>query len=451
MTFEGRVGTSPLSTRDKRESTEKRIIMDLSWPIGDSVNSGIQKDQFMGFHAKLSFPTIDVIARRVASLKGDIWLFKVDLSGYFRQLPLDPGDYSLLCFIWNGRLYFDLVSPMGLRSAPYFAQRTSNAIRYIHNKMGFFLFNYIDDFIGAEVRSRIWASFNTFTKTLRDLEVKESIEKRIKPTQCLNCVGILVNSKEKTMAILPERKQEFMQELLQWRKKEVCTLKELQSLIGKLQFVCAVVRPGCIFLGRMLEFLRSIKTTGKIGIRDKFKKDVNWWIEFLPTFDGECILWMQQVKTPDKVAASDASLIGMGAVCGKQYIKLTFPEELQGQNIAYLELLAIIIMVKTWIHEFKGKSVVFNCDNEAVVSVLNTGRARDARLQDYLRELTFVAAGNFEFGAVHLMGKINTLPDLLSRWMEGDRIRKKIFSLTQGKGFIETQIAQSACFMTHNW
>ena len=89
--FKERVGVSPLSTRDKKDSMDKRIIMDLSWPIGDSVNSGIGKDQFMGMPAKLSFPNIDAIARRVGELNGDIWLFKVDLSGYFRQLPLDPG------------------------------------------------------------------------------------------------------------------------------------------------------------------------------------------------------------------------------------------------------------------------------------------------------------------------------------------------------------------------
>ena len=95
-------------------------------------------------------------------------MFKVDLSGYFRQLPLDPGDYSLLCFVWKGNVYFDLVSPMGLRSVPYFAQRTSNALRYIHNNISYFLFNYIDDFIGVELKNNIYKSFETFRRTLRD-------------------------------------------------------------------------------------------------------------------------------------------------------------------------------------------------------------------------------------------------------------------------------------------
>ena len=66
----------------------------------------------------------------------------------------------------------------------------------------------------------------------------------------------------------------------------------------------------------------------------------------------------------------------MGAVAGKEYCKFTFPEEVRSKNIAHLELLAIVIMCKTWLGRFSGKSVVFNCDNEAVVQVLNMGRAR---------------------------------------------------------------------------
>ena len=213
---------------------DKCIIMDLSWPIGNSVNSGIAKDQFMGFQVKLSFPTIDAIAKHVAMLDGEVWLFKIDLSGYFRQLPLDLGDYSLLCFTWNRQVFFDLVSPMGLRSAPYFAQRTSNALRYIHNRLSYFLFNYIDDFIGVEVKERIRQSFEVFHRMLSDLGVRESVEKCVELTQVLHCVGTLVNAVSKTMSVLPERVEELMLELRKWESCEECSLKDVQRLIGKL-------------------------------------------------------------------------------------------------------------------------------------------------------------------------------------------------------------------------
>ena len=243
--FTSRIGLSPLSTRAKCNSQEHRIIMDLSWPPGQSVNDGIAKNQYLGFNTKLTFPTVDVIAKRVMELKQgsseEIELFKIDLSGYFRQIPLDPGDYSLLCFSWNKEFYFDLVSPQGLRSAPYFAQRLSNAISYVHNSMNYFLFNYIDDFIGCEYKSEIHDSFELFQQTLHDIGLVEVKGKRVSLTGVLNCVGTLVDARKCELRVLPERLTDLSDELRHWEKRKKCSLKQLKSLIGKLQFVCTVV------------------------------------------------------------------------------------------------------------------------------------------------------------------------------------------------------------------
>ena len=66
--FLHRIGISPLSTRPKRESGKRRIIMDLSFPPGQSVNDGISKFTYCGQPISLTYPTIDTLARRVAKL-----------------------------------------------------------------------------------------------------------------------------------------------------------------------------------------------------------------------------------------------------------------------------------------------------------------------------------------------------------------------------------------------
>ena len=86
----------------------------------------------MGLHAKLTFSKVDDFAFRIYSLGRGCLMFKVDLSRYFRQLPLDLGDYSLIGYIIEGKIYFDKVLPMGMRTAPYIAQRVTDAIAYIH-------------------------------------------------------------------------------------------------------------------------------------------------------------------------------------------------------------------------------------------------------------------------------------------------------------------------------
>ena len=68
-----------------------------------------------------------------------------------------------------------------------------------------------------------------------------------------------------------------------------------------------------------------------------------------------------------------------------------------------------------------------------------------------MRELIFVAATRFEFKAVYLPGKINTLPDLLSRWGEGLAIHNKFHELITGKGYVELHIPQSVFEFLHTW
>ena len=82
--FNSLVGISTLSTRPKKESEERRIILDLSFPPGYSVNDGIIKDNYLGFHTKLSFPKIDEFALRVYKLGKGAHMFKIDLHRYFR-------------------------------------------------------------------------------------------------------------------------------------------------------------------------------------------------------------------------------------------------------------------------------------------------------------------------------------------------------------------------------
>ena len=87
---------SPLNTVPKRDSAERRVIVDLSWPCGTSVNNGIPSDSFLGEPISLSYPIIDSIVDAVISLGPGCLLYKRDLKKAYRQFPVDPKDYHLL-------------------------------------------------------------------------------------------------------------------------------------------------------------------------------------------------------------------------------------------------------------------------------------------------------------------------------------------------------------------
>ena len=99
--------TSPFMTRDKSSSDKRRIIIDLSWPLGTSVNSGVFSDRYLNTEFVLTYPSIDNITDQVLHLGRGCKIFKVDISRAFRHVPIDPRDLDLLGLHWGS--YFPIV------------------------------------------------------------------------------------------------------------------------------------------------------------------------------------------------------------------------------------------------------------------------------------------------------------------------------------------------------
>ena len=55
-------------TRHKPDSNRHRVIIDLSWPVGESVNAGIDKDMYLGCQFDLRFPSVDDITDELKTL-----------------------------------------------------------------------------------------------------------------------------------------------------------------------------------------------------------------------------------------------------------------------------------------------------------------------------------------------------------------------------------------------
>ena len=68
--FKVPIQISPLNTREKKGSEERRIILDLSCPDGASVNDGIPDNQYLGEACNLTYPTIDDFIRLINQVGG---------------------------------------------------------------------------------------------------------------------------------------------------------------------------------------------------------------------------------------------------------------------------------------------------------------------------------------------------------------------------------------------
>lgn len=129
--FRGGMAVSPFNSVPKKDSAERQIILDLSWPFNTSVNTGIDKSLHEGMEFDLTYPTVDHIASLIARKGTGCVIYKCDVPKAYHQFYVDPYDFPLLGFHWNNCYNFDVVLPMGLRSAAMASQSITSAISYI--------------------------------------------------------------------------------------------------------------------------------------------------------------------------------------------------------------------------------------------------------------------------------------------------------------------------------
>ena len=70
---------SPLNSVPKKDSLERRVIVDLSFPEGLAVNDGISKDLYLGEKVSVHYPTVDDFVRLIKKKGRNCKIFKRDL------------------------------------------------------------------------------------------------------------------------------------------------------------------------------------------------------------------------------------------------------------------------------------------------------------------------------------------------------------------------------------
>ena len=403
---------SPFMTRDKSSSANRRVIIDLSWPHGLSVNSGVENDRYLGTDFVLTYPSIDNITSEVLKLGKGCQIFKIDISRAFRHVPIDPGDLDLLGLYWEGH-FIDRSLPFGFKHGSSIFQRLSDAVRFIMRQEGHSIWNYIDDFLCVSLPSKIGQTFTRLQDLLTELGLTISAKKLVPPGTKVICLGIQVDTENLSISI-PSEKLETIKYMCQnWVKKSFCTKRELQSLLGSLLYVAKCIKYARFFLNRMLTLLRENAAEKRIRVTEEFKSDLKWFNSFLSVYNGVSFF----NYAPSQSVHLDACPSGLGAIFGTQVYALPLPQSWQDVNIAYTEMINILVALKVWHLQWAGLRVRILCDNEAVVSVLNTGRTRDRVMAMYARNVfLWLSAFNIDIQVVHIPGKMNPVADLLSRW-----------------------------------
>lgn len=358
---------SPLMTAHKKPRG-RRTVFDATY--GElSVNNATPGDHYLGEPTAYTFPKVEDYRQLVLQEGCGCFMWKRDLSRFFLQLPMDPVDYIKVGMVWRGLIFFFVALAFGLRHSGLNGQRVTDATAWIHRRLGletpeekpYNVENYVDDMGGAEsTLARATAAFDALGWLLEDLGLSESRDKAVAPSTTMTYLGVEFDSVAMEMRVPADKLQEIKSEIRIWLRRKAITKKELQSLLGKLFWISKVVKHSRVFLGRMLEQLRSmtsLKDNKKTKLLDETRKDIRWWACFLEHYNGVQIItiedpikltYEQLLDTPHEICAGDATPVGGGAWHGYEFWSSPLPDDLQDPTVPIhvKEFIVLIVFAK---------------------------------------------------------------------------------------------------------
>ena len=315
----------PIDAIPKKDSEDVRIILNLSHPFeAGSVNHAVSKEKYFGLDVDLKYPGIDALVKMIRTKGCGCLLFKRDLKRFYRQIFLCPGSIYLFGFVYMHEFYFDVVLPTGLRIACYIAQRISNVLMYIYKQLSYEGINYLDDLAAAEYARLAKRAFDVLGKILLDLGVWESLAKACEPNTVMVFLGVWFDTINLMLSIVPDRVVALKKELSYWAVGKRATLKEVQSLLGKLNFKAATVRSGRVFLARIINFIKDFKTHQK-KLSQELMGDIFWWREFMETYNGVSMIPEIRWCCPDAEISPDSCLSACRGWNKGKYFHARFP------------------------------------------------------------------------------------------------------------------------------
>jgi len=163
---------------------------------------------------------------------------------------------------------------------------------------------------------------NLFLTMCSDIGLPMAPEIFFPPDTTMSFLGYEIDSLAQEVRLPLDKLGKCAQEIQNLLQKNKASLRELQSVIGLLNFTFAVVLPGRPFLRRLIDLTIGVAAPHfKIRLNKGAKEDLTVWLQFLIQHNGRCLFLDQQpVYSPDMALYTDASgSVGYGAICGSEW------------------------------------------------------------------------------------------------------------------------------------
>ena len=387
------------------------------------MNEHIDREEF-----SCTYSSFDDAVRLVQGLGRGAWMAKADIKHAFRLCPVLPSQWYLLCYQWLGQFFVDTRLPFGSRSSPFIFNEFAGLLAWVMiNVIGIlYLLHYLDDyFMTNTTMTGCSRDLSSFTTTCETLGVPLAPGKVLGPAQRLTFLGIEIDTVSMSIRLPLDKLHKLNTSVLEmWERRKV-TKRELISFVGFLSFACKVVKPGRIFMRRLLDLANSVSRPHfLVYFNNEARADLQWWKDFLPRWHGVELIQAPPVSSIELLFSTDASDLGLGCRFGNHWICQGWQQGWGEQHINIRELFAIWVAIHTWGEDLRNMQIQIFTDSLSMVQVWSTGTCKDKVVMRLIRALfTFTAERNINLVLTHIPGVQNVAADFLSR-LQVERFRQ---------------------------
>jgi hypothetical protein len=414
--------TSPVGVVPK-DHTKFRVINHLSFPrTGDSINSDLEP-------LECNLGSFDEAIKLVKMAGPGSNLIKVDVKSAFRLIPVRREDINLLGVEWQGKYYVDICLPFGLATSPPIWERFSRVLRWaLQHVAGIKLVtHYVDDFFIVVPKQEGDAEV-TMKKALALFEwlgVPYSPAKLLGPATSMPYLGIGIDTDRMVTFVTPDKLNAIIDLLHSVLESSHIQRTQLQAVLGKLYFLTRILPQGRAFLRRGISMLYGKKTAriSSIPMSEGFRKDLAWWLRFLPRWDGLSMFFDAEPAADAPTIYTDASLLAAGASFDNHWFAYPWQAthkadamRIKRISMPYLELLAVLLALNTWASELRGQVVRLCCDCKPMVQAIRKLSSPEPHVMHLLRCLVLLCIEKqILLHAQHISTEENSIADSLSR------------------------------------
>lgn len=399
-----------------------RIIHDASMPSKFCLNNLVEEKS-------CSYMDLNYACKLI---KPNDYLCKVDLKNAYRCVSIHESNFKLTGLHWKfdgdeeDTYFYDTKLPFGASKSPSIFQSLSSAVcRIMKVRYNLLVISYLDDFliINDSYDSCKYA-LQKLLEVLRVLGFHINYNKISGPAQSLIFLGVLINTVQMTLSLPDEKLADFHLLLKSFTVKRRASKRQLESLIGSLNWASQVIQGGRPFMRRMINLKNTLKNhSDKALLNSEFSADLAWWLIFMKTFNGKAQILDNRPVTSIQC---DACTEGGGAAFLNDFFYINWALDMPDVaplHINLKETVIIVLAIFKWAYLLKNRRVIIYTDNMTAKSVINKMSSRNPVVMVYIRLLFFMQAiCNFSIFAVHISGKANRLADACSRLHESDKL-----------------------------